>query len=89
MSVSDTYLVQIEVFQASMVGTVEHYHDEYNFCLGETTVTVIFTFLVFAGFFQSPAVEHRVKNFAEIICHYKNFGNFVLGEHSDKSIWLN
>ena len=29
-----------------------------------------------------------MKNFAELVCHHKNLSNFVIGEHSDKSICL-
>ena len=88
MSVSYAYLVEIEMFQTFVIGTMEHYHDEYDLGLGQTTRTVIFPFLVFPGFFKSSATEHCVKNFAEVVCHYKYFSNFVFGEHSDKSICL-
>ncbi len=33
MPVSPTYLVQIKVFEALVVGTVEHYHDDNDLCL--------------------------------------------------------
>ena len=86
--VPDAYFIQVKVFQTFVIGAVEHYHDEYDFGLGQTAVTVIFALPVFSWDFKSSAAEHRVKNLAELVCHYKNFRNFVIGEHSDKSICL-
>ncbi len=86
--VPDAYFIQVKVFQTFVIGAVEHYHDEYDFGLGQTAVTVIFALPVFSWDFKSSAAEHRVKNLAELVCHYKNFHNFVIGEHSDRSICL-
>ena len=50
--------------------------------------TVIVTLSVRVYIHQISSEGHFIKNFAEFICHYKNFSNFVFGEHSDKSICL-
>jgi hypothetical protein len=40
---------------------------------------MVFTFVfIWYGIF----FHHLVKKLAEIICHYKNFSNFALGNHS-------
>lgn len=88
MPASDTYLVEIKVLAAFMVGAVEHYHDNDDFTLRHAAVTVIVPFPAFTVIRKSSPAEHCVKNLAEFIGHYKYFSNFVFDEHSDKSIWL-
>ena len=71
-----------------MIGTVEHDHYYHNLSLRHAAVSVIIPFSVITRLCESSATEHGIKNFAEFICHYEYFCNFVFGEHSDKSISL-
>ena len=88
MPVSYTYLVEIKVVKAPVVGAVEHYHDNDYFGLGHAAVPVIITLAVFSWLFKSSAGEHGIKIFAKFIGHYEYISNFVFGKHSDKSIGL-
>lgn len=67
---------------------MEHYHDNDNFGMGHTEVSMIVPFPTFTRRHKSSSTEHGVKNFAKFISHYEYFSNSVLGEHSDKSICL-
>lgn len=86
MPVSDTYLVEIKKFETFVIGAVEHNHYNHNLSLRHTVVSLIVPFLVITRLRESSATEHGIKNFAEFICRYEYFCNFVFGEHSDKSI---
>ena len=44
VSVFAAYLFHIEVFKAFMVGTVEHYHNDYNLCIRHAVGAVMVTY---------------------------------------------
>ena len=46
MHVSDANLVKIKMLEAFMVGTVEHYHDDNDFGIGESAIPMIIPFTV-------------------------------------------
>ena len=71
-----------------MIGAVEHNHYNHNLSLRHAAVSVIIPFSVITGLREASATEHGIKNFAEFICHYEYFCNFVIGKHSDKGIFL-
>ena len=82
------YLIEVEMLQAFVVGGVEHYHNDDDLGLGQAAITMIVPLAAFPRSAKPSAAQHGVKNFAELVCHYKNLSNFVIGEHSDKSICL-
>lgn len=65
---------------------MEHYHNYDNLGLRHAAITMVLTFPLVFALVKTATAEHCIKNFAEFVCHYENFNNFVLGEHSDKSI---
>ena len=77
MPVSDTYLVEIKMFETFVIGTVEHNHYNHNLSLRHTAVSVIIPLSVITRLRESSATEHGFKNFAEFISHYEYFCNFV------------
>ena len=88
MPMANTYFIEIEMLQTFMVGGVEHYHNDDDLGLGQAAITMIVPLAAFPRSAKPSAAQHGVKNFAELVCHYKNLSNFVIGEHSDKSICL-
>ena len=71
-------MLQIEMLQATVARAVKQNHNHHDFCLGKSTITVIFPlFCLFNGIF----CHHCIIKFAKIICHTENFSNFVLGKH--------
>ena len=60
-------------------------YDNHYLRLRKCRIPVIFalTLGLYRVFFHL-----RIKNFAEIICHTKNFCNFVLGDHSDFCLYF-
>ncbi len=59
----------------------------YYFSITHAVWTKIMAFSLFWGV-QTSAFKHLIKNFAEFICHYENFCNFVVGEHNDNCFCL-
>ncbi len=69
------YMIDIKVLETPIATHMEKDKDGYNLGIREPVrlVPVLFTIL-------NGVLFHRlIEKFAEIICHTKNFSNFVVG----------
>ena len=78
-------MLQVKMLQAAIARTMEQNHDNHYLSLRQRRIPVIFALILglYRVFFHLC-----IKNFAEIICHTKNFCNFVLGDHSDFCLYF-
>ena len=70
MTTMFTYIIDIEMFQAS-----EHYEYGHNLGIGKKTRFVSMPLCVINGMF----FYCFIKKIAEVVCHIENFNNFVVG----------
>ncbi len=79
---------QIEMFQTSIAGTMEQDQDDHNFGIRQGVCAMIFAFFRQFGCLKGRFCHHSFINFAEFICHKKNFSNFALGEHGEIDLFV-
>ena len=82
-----TDLIQVEMFQASVAGIVEHYHNGHNLGNRKATIPVIRPLSACFWCIETIFIQQTAKNFVKFICHKENFSNFVLGEHSEYCLY--
>jgi len=52
------HMLQIEMLQTAIPGTMKQYHDQHDFCLGKRSVTVVRTLI--RGFYGMPSLHHKI-----------------------------
>ena len=72
-------MLQIEMLQATVPGTMKQNQDYHHLCLGKRPVTMVFPLF---GLLQSIFSHHCIKKSAKIIRHTENFRSFL--ERSEK-----
>ena len=60
---------------------MKKYDNEHDFRRGHRAGSMILAFFIIA--FNGVSVNTSIKKFAELVCHKKDFCNFVFGEHGE------